>query len=147
MFWIRFCFIYWSGDIRHWNSVSPRRAKGWDSGGFYFGRRRVPHRPRIQSVARLHHRKSNRTATVSWSVFYCYWYKKIDIQSNLCITTTLRAWKTGLLCGGLSEKYQWKAIARLDVDPSGWPLLTGGRCSEVAVSTDLPVLTCWFWLF
>jgi hypothetical protein len=27
----------------------------------------------------------------------------------------------------------------LVVDPSGWPLLTGGRCSEVIVGTGLTV--------
>jgi hypothetical protein len=29
---------------------------------------------------------------------------------------------------------------RLVVDPSDWPLLTGGRCSEVVVKTGLTVL-------
>jgi hypothetical protein len=33
---------------------------------------------------------------------------------------------------------------RLVIDPSGWPLLTCGRCSEVVVKTDLTVFdsTC-----
>jgi len=46
------------------------------------------------------------------------------------------------LCKGLSEKWQWQVRYRfsLVIDASGWPLLTGGPCSEVVVKPGLAVL-------
>jgi hypothetical protein len=43
------------------------------------------------------------------------------------------------LCRGLYEKDQWKVGFKLAVRAADWPLLTGGRYSEVAVRTGLTV--------
>jgi hypothetical protein len=65
-------------------------------------------------------------------------YQK-DVQSNLCTTATLGTRKTWPLCRGLYEKDQWLVGFRLAVRAADWPLLTGGRYSEVVVRTGLTV--------
>ena len=67
---------------------------------------------------------------------------KSSIQSNLCTTATLGTpKKRPLLIGGrYSKGPSIKLLWIWDVWGSGWPLLTGGRYSEVAVSTGLTVL-------
>jgi len=65
-----------------------------------------------------------------------------NIQSNLCTTATLGTpKKRPLFRGGrYLEGPPIKLVWIWDVWGSGWPLLTGGRYSEVAVSTGLTVL-------
>ena len=41
------------------HSLAPGRVKSRNSGGLYFGGRRVPHRTRIQPQPRLHHREGH----------------------------------------------------------------------------------------
>jgi hypothetical protein len=67
-----------------------------------------------------------------------------NIQSNLCTTATLGTWKTWPLCRGLYEKDQWEVGFRVVVMPSDYPLLTGGRYSEVVVRTGLTVIQLMF---
>jgi hypothetical protein len=65
----------------------------------------------------------------------------ILIQSNLYTTATLGTpKKRPLFRGGrYSEFSPIKLQLVCDVWGSGWPLLTGGRCSEVAVNTGLTI--------
>ncbi len=64
-----------------------------------------------------------------------------NLQSNLCTTATFGTpKKRPLFRGGhYSEVTPIKIVLLWDVWGSGWPLLTGGRCSEVAISTGLTV--------
>jgi hypothetical protein len=66
----------------------------------------------------------------------------LSVQSNLSSTTTLgtpKKWR--LYRGGQSlEGFQLKLVVELLWADLVWPLLTGGRYSEVAVSTGLTVL-------
>jgi hypothetical protein len=45
---------------------------------------------------------------------------------------------------GLYEKDQWQANFRVAVTAADWPLLTGGRYSEVVVRTGLTVLNKYY---
>jgi hypothetical protein len=66
----------------------------------------------------------------------------LPVQSNLSTTATLVTPKKWLLYrGGWSlEVFQSKLVLELVWPDLVWPLLTGGRYSEVAVSTGLTVL-------
>jgi hypothetical protein len=63
----------------------------------------------------------------------------LTVQSDLSTTATLAIpKKRPLFRGGrYSEVSPIKLQLVLDVWVSGWPLLTGGRCSEVAFNTGL----------
>ncbi len=65
----------------------------------------------------------------------------LTVQSNLSTTATLGTPKKRPLfrCGHYSKVSPIKLQLVWDVWGSGWPLLTGGRCSEVAVNTGLTV--------
>jgi hypothetical protein len=63
---------------------------------------------------------------------------KLIIQSNLSTTPKKRPLFRG---GRYSKVSRLKLQLVWDVWGSGWPLLTGGRCSEVAVNTGLTVLS------
>jgi hypothetical protein len=73
---------------------------------------------------------------------YFFNFGKNRIQSNLSTTATLGTpKKRPLFRGGrYSEFSPIKLQLVWDVWGSGWPLLTGGRCSEVAVNTGLTVV-------
>jgi hypothetical protein len=68
-------------------------------------------------------------------------FAQIEVQSNLSTTATLGTpKKRPLFRGGrYTEFSRIKLQLVWDVWGSGWPLLTGGRCSEVAVNTGLTV--------
>ncbi len=63
------------------------------------------------------------------------------VQSNLCTTATLGTPKKRPLYRGgrYSEVPPIKLVLIWYVWGSDWPLLTGGRCSEVVVNTGLTV--------
>jgi hypothetical protein len=58
----------------------------------------------------------------------------LPIQSKLCTTATLGPEKSGCLTK-VSDTMKF----RLVIDDSNWLLLTGGRCSRVAVKSGLTV--------
>jgi hypothetical protein len=68
-------------------------------------------------------------------------FKNFKLQSNLSTTATLGTpKKRPLYRGGRSLKvFQSKLVLKLIWPDFVWPLLTGGRYSEVAVSTGLTV--------
>ncbi len=74
-----------------------------------------------------------------------YFFLRINMQSNLCITTILGTLKKWPLIRGWPFFRVWsKILVKVVVGfsragDSGRSLLTGGRCSEVALSTDLIV--------
>jgi hypothetical protein len=67
----------------------------------------------------------------------------IYVQSNLSTTATLGTPKKRPLYRGgrYLEGFQLKLVLELVYPDLVWPLLTGGRYSEVAVSTGLTVPT------
>ena len=56
-----------SGEHGIWDQVSAGGLEGGDARGLHPGGRGVPHRPRLQPLARLHHREGHGTAAVSES--------------------------------------------------------------------------------
>ncbi len=64
-----------------------------------------------------------------------------DIQSNLSTTATLGTPKKWPLynVGRSLQVFQSKLVLKVAWPDLGWPLLTGGRYSEVAVNTGLTV--------
>jgi hypothetical protein len=66
-------------------------------------------------------------------------HQNLKVQSNLCTTTILGTFKKWPLDRGgrYSEVPPIKLVLSWEVCGSGWLLLTGGRCSEVVVNTDL----------
>ncbi len=70
---------------------------------------------------------------------------EINIQSNLCTTATLGTQKVAVVkrvavVQGLVQSSRLGHSRFSRAGDLGWSLLTGGRCSEVAVSTGLTVL-------
>jgi hypothetical protein len=65
------------------------------------------------------------------------------IQSNLSTTATLGTPKKWPLCRVVQslEVFQLKLVLKLVWPDFAWPLLTGGRYSEVAVNTGLTVMS------
>ncbi len=70
-------------------------------------------------------------------------FKIFKVQSNLSTTATLGTPKKWPLyrVGRSLQVFQSKLVLKVALRDLGWPLLTGGRYSEVAVNTGLTVET------